>query len=51
MNKFWTNVTGSYKIDPENLHEFLNERGFYTFKPESNKSTILVKTIDNKLDR
>ena len=49
MNKFWTNVTGSYKIDPENLHEFLNERGFYTFKPESNKSTILVKTIDKQV--
>lgn len=49
MNKFWTNVTGSYKIDPENLHEFLNERGFYTFKPESKKSTLLVKTKNKQV--
>lgn len=48
MNKFWSSTkTGSYKIDPENLHKFLNERGFFTFKPESKKSTLLVK-IRNK---
>lgn len=47
MRKFWTNASGSYKIDPETLQEFLNERGFYTFLPVNVKSKILVK-VENK---
>ncbi len=31
MNKFWSNASGTYKIDPEALHDFLRENGFYTF--------------------
>jgi len=47
MKKFWTTASGSYKIDPEALHAFLNERGYYTFKPDSVNSTILVK-VENR---
>ncbi len=47
MIKFWTIASGSYKIDPEALHSFLIERGYYTFKPNNVKTVILVK-VDGK---
>ncbi len=49
MRKFWNNITGSYKIDPESLHEFLNERGYYSFNPRSVNSTILIKSSEKQV--
>jgi hypothetical protein len=43
MKKFWTSASGSMRIDPEALHSFLNENGFYNFIPETTKEKILVK--------
>jgi len=45
--KFWSSSTGSYKMDPESLHRFLRSRGYYTYKPEGVKTTILVR-LENK---
>jgi hypothetical protein len=49
MNKFWTSASGTNKIDPESLHDFLGERGFKTYNPEGVKTTILVKVENNRL--
>jgi len=48
QEKFWTNASGSYKIDTESLLKFLNNRGFYVYRPYGAKTIILVK-IDNKI--
>jgi len=47
MKKFWNNASGSFKIDPEALHGFLTENGFYTYKPETVKTSLLVKVENN----
>jgi hypothetical protein len=49
IRKFWTNTSGSYKIDPESLHQFLNERGYKSYKPAGVKTTILVKVENNRV--
>jgi hypothetical protein len=46
--RFWSNVSGSYKMDPESLHIFLEKRGFFTYKPQGVKATILLKLEDKK---
>jgi hypothetical protein len=49
IRKFWTNTSGAYKIDPESLHQFLNERGYKSYKPSGVKTTILVKVENNRV--
>ncbi|MBW6501244.1 MAG: hypothetical protein K0B05_07610 [Bacteroidales bacterium] len=48
QDKFWTNTSGSYKIDTESLLKFLNNRGYYVYWPYGAKTIILIK-IDNKI--
>jgi hypothetical protein len=48
QKKFWSNVSGSYKIDTESLLQFLNDRGYYVFKPQGVKTLMLVHT-ENKI--
>jgi len=42
-------ASGSYKIDPESLHSFLTENGFYSYKPQNVKTTILVHVENRKV--
>jgi hypothetical protein len=49
QGRFWSNVSGSYKIDPESLQRFLRKRGFLTHKPQCVKTTILVKIEDKRV--
>jgi hypothetical protein len=49
QGRFWSNVSGSYKIDPESLQRFLSKRGFLTHKPQCVKTTILVKIEDKRV--
>jgi hypothetical protein len=44
--RFWSNASGSYKIDPESLHQFLTRRGYMTYRPEGIKTRILVRIKD-----
>jgi len=46
MNKFWDNTSGSYIIGVEDLHKFLCECGFYTYKPTNQGRPILIKVVD-----
>lgn len=47
---FWnSSSSGTYKIDPESLHTFLNEKGYRTYKPAGVKTTILVKVENNRV--
>ena len=41
--------SGSYKFDLEDLHAFLVERGFHSFKPPNVKTVVLVKVDDKKV--
>jgi hypothetical protein len=50
QGRFWSNVSGSYKMDPESLQRFLRKRGFLSHKPQGVKTTILVK-VENKMVR
>ena len=49
MKRFWSNASGSYKIDPEALHEFLKERGYWSFKPINVETKILVSEKNRKV--
>jgi hypothetical protein len=43
MTKFWTNASGSFRFDPEALHEFLMEHGFGILKSGELEGAILIK--------
>ena len=43
MKKYWTNVSGSLKFDPEALHEFLKECGFGILKAGDLDGSLLIK--------
>ena len=47
QDKFWTNKSGKYKLDPESLHVYLVNRGYRSYKPAGVKATILVKIEGN----
>jgi hypothetical protein len=55
MKKFWTNASGSFRFDPEALHNFLKESGYGLLKTGNLEDAILikvegrfVKTVTNK---
>jgi len=50
MKTFWTNASGSLKLDPGALLEFLKEQGFGIMKHTAVNGTILVK-IDGRIVR
>jgi hypothetical protein len=43
MTKFWTNASGSFRFDPEALHDFLKEHGFGILKSGELEGAILIK--------
>ena len=43
MKRFWSNASGSYKIDSEALHKFLMERGFHSFVTYENDKIFVVE--------
>ena len=53
MKKFWTNASGSIKLDPDALFKFLEENGFGLLESDSVQGNIvarldghIVKTVD-----
>ena len=49
QDKYWTNISGAYRIDPESLHNFLGQRGYRTYKPEGVRTTVLVNVDNNRV--
>ncbi len=47
--RFWNSSSGTYKIDPESLHIFLNEKGYRTYKPAGVRTTILIRVENNRV--
>lgn len=43
MTKFWTMVSGSIKLDPDTLLEFLKENGFGILKSDFVTGDILIR--------
>jgi len=50
MTKFWDNASGSFKLDPGALLDFLRGNGFGLLNHPSVKGTVMVK-IDGQIVR
>jgi hypothetical protein len=49
QEKFWLTTPTGVKLDPESLHRFLNKRGFFTYQPKGERTSILVRAENKTL--
>jgi hypothetical protein len=49
MSKFWSTASRVIRFIVEALHSFLNENGFYNYKPTWTDTKVLVKVKDKRI--